>query len=74
MVLHSRGCGRVARRRFKRWGFPSSILLREPHFFIPSRAFRLGPWRTFYSRLFFFSFLRLFAGFPNVNRNFPNMR
>ena len=32
MVLHSRGCGRVARRRFKRWGFPSSILLREPHF------------------------------------------
>ena len=34
MVLHSRGCGRVARRRFKRWGFPSSILLREPHFFL----------------------------------------
>ena len=32
MVLHSRGCGRVARRRFKRWGFPSSILLQEPHF------------------------------------------
>ena len=32
MVLHSRGCGRVARRRFTRWGFPSSILLREPHF------------------------------------------
>ena len=32
MVLHSRGCGRVARRRFKRWWFPSSILLREPHF------------------------------------------
>lgn len=32
MVLHSRGCGRVARRRFKRWGFPSSILLREPLF------------------------------------------
>ena len=22
MVLHSRGCGRVARRRFKRWGLP----------------------------------------------------
>ena len=32
MVLHSRGCGRVARRRFTCWGFPSSILLREPHF------------------------------------------
>ena len=32
MVLHSRGCGRVARRRFKRWGFPSRILLREPLF------------------------------------------
>ena len=25
MVLHSRGCGRVARRRIQRWGFPSSF-------------------------------------------------
>ena len=38
MVLHSRGCGRVARRRFKRWGFPSSILLREPHFLSPNTS------------------------------------
>ena len=33
MVLHSRGCGRVARRRIQRWGFPSSVTLREPPFF-----------------------------------------
>lgn len=32
MVLHSRGCGRVARRRIQRWGFPSSVTLREPLF------------------------------------------
>ena len=32
MVLHSRGCGRVARRRIQRWGFPSSVTLREPFF------------------------------------------
>ena len=34
MVLHSRGCGRVARRRIQRWGFPSSVTLREPPFFV----------------------------------------
>ena len=33
MVLHSRGCGRVARRRIQRRGFPSSVTLREPPFF-----------------------------------------
>ena len=41
MVLHSRGCGRVARRRFTCWGFPSSILLREPHFLYSSCLFCL---------------------------------
>ena len=34
MVLHSRGCGRVARRRIQRRGFPSSVTLREPFFFV----------------------------------------
>ncbi len=35
MVLHSRGCGRVARRRYKTlMGFPWSDTLREPHFFL----------------------------------------
>ena len=34
MVLHSRGCGRVARRRIQRWGFPSSVTLREPPFLV----------------------------------------
>ena len=39
MVLHSRGCGRVARRRIQRWGFPSSVTLREPPFLfvVPAR-------------------------------------
>ena len=32
MVLHSRGCGRVARRRILSSGFPSSVTLREPPF------------------------------------------
>ena len=32
MVLHSRGCGRVARRRFQRWGFPSSLRSGNPFF------------------------------------------
>ena len=34
MVLHSRGCGRVARRRILSSGFPSSVTLREPPFFV----------------------------------------
>ena len=33
MVLHSRGCGRVARRRFTRWGFPSSLRSGNPIFY-----------------------------------------
>ena len=53
MVLHSRGCGRVARRRFTCWasrsslwlpggpffvsGLPVELSLREPPFFIRSR-------------------------------------
>ena len=38
MVLHSRGCGRVARRRFKRWGFPSSLRSGNPFLFVaPAR-------------------------------------
>ena len=34
MVLHSRGCGRVARRRIQRWGFPSSFGSGNPLFFM----------------------------------------
>ena len=38
MVLHSRGCGRVARRRFTRWGFPSSLRSGNPFLFVvPAR-------------------------------------
>ena len=39
MVLHSRGCGRVARRRIQRWGFPSSFGSGNPHFLfvVPAR-------------------------------------
>ena len=39
MVLHSRGCGRVARRRIQRWGFPSSVTLRGPPFLFFFRIF-----------------------------------
>ena len=34
MVLHSRGCGRVARRRILSLGVPVELRLREPPFFI----------------------------------------
>ena len=40
MVLHSRGCGRVARRRIQRWGFPSSFGSGNPHFCFSSGFFR----------------------------------
>ena len=48
MVLHSRGCGRVARRRIQRWGFPSSVTLREPPFCSRTRVFPppIGGFRT----------------------------
>ena len=39
MVLHSRGCGRVARRRIHMLGFPSSVTLREPPFLFFFRIF-----------------------------------
>ena len=68
MVLHSRGCGRVARRRFKRWGFPSSILLREPHFLSPNLLFLLpvlpaDPMRV-PGRVFYFPYFLLPSGTP----------
>ena len=34
MVLHSRGCGRVARRRILSLGVPVELRLREPFFFM----------------------------------------
>ena len=34
MVLHSRGCGRVARRRIHMLGVPVELRLREPPFFV----------------------------------------
>ena len=43
MVLHPRGCGRVARRRFQCWGFPSSVKLREPFFVLPACRLEPGP-------------------------------
>ena len=36
MVLHSRGCGRVARRRIHMLGVPVELRLREPPFFVCS--------------------------------------
>ena len=36
MVLHSRGCGRVARRRILSLGVPVELRLREPPFFVCS--------------------------------------
>ena len=47
MVLHSRGCGRVARRRILSSGFPSSVTLREPPFFIPAHGCFLRPLEVF---------------------------
>ena len=43
MVLHSRGCGRVARRRIQRWGFPSSFGSGNPFFLFVVPACRLEP-------------------------------
>ena len=39
MVLHSRGCGRVARRRILSLGVPVELRLREPPFFCFSSGF-----------------------------------
>ena len=39
MVLHSRGCGRVARRRILSLGVPVELRLREPPFFVFFRIF-----------------------------------
>ena len=58
MVLHLRGCGRVARRRFICWGFPSSIAPGPPFFLYPRPPLPLvsssSPFFPF--SLFFFSF------------------
>ena len=48
MVLHSRGCGRVARRRILSLGVPVELRLREPPFFVflpvfVSRGVRKAP-------------------------------
>ena len=40
MVLHSRGCGRVARRRILSLGVPVELRLREPPFFLFSSGVR----------------------------------
>ena len=40
MVLHSRGCGRVARRRIHMLGVPVELRLREPPFCFSSGFFR----------------------------------
>ena len=45
MVLHSRGCGRVARRRIHMLGVPVELRLREPLFFLFSSGVRF-PWRA----------------------------
>ena len=46
MVLHSRGCGRVARRRIQRWTFWSSPLgdSRKVFFFYSHRVFSSARW------------------------------
>ena len=50
MVLHSRGCGRVARRRILSLGVPVELRLREPPFFVFLPDFS-GPSRTSRQRL-----------------------
>ena len=50
MVLHSRGCGRVARRRILSLGVPVELRLREPLFFVFLPDFS-GPSRTSRQRL-----------------------
>ena len=56
MVLHSRGCGRVARRRIHMLGVPVELRLREPPFLfvVPARrAQRPGnPHFLFFFRIF----------------------
>ena len=42
MVLHSRGCGRVARRRFTCWASRSSLWLPGgPFFYVPWNSHRI---------------------------------
>ena len=78
MVLHSRGCGRVARRRFKRIGPPGRAFgSREAHFHalfpgFPSSLRSGNP--IFYPRIFCSSsrFFRLTpCGFPEGLFYFP---
>ena len=69
MVLHSRGCGRVARRRFKRWGFPSSLRSGNPIFYIPPVffAFRPNPMRVPGRPFFVYSPVLFPACVPHVD-------
>ena len=78
MVLHSRGCGRVARRRFKRWGLPVEPLAPgRPIFHAPFPGFPAGSRSgnpIFYPRIFCSSsrFFRLTpCGFPEGLFYFP---
>ena len=69
MVLHSRGCGRVARRRFTCWGFPSSLRSGNPIFYIPPVffAFRPNPMRVPGRPFFVYSPVLFPACVPHVD-------
>ena len=68
MVLHSRGCGRVARRRFTCWASRSSLWLPGgPFFMLSFRASRRASLREPPFFIFLLSFLpsgRIPCGFP----------
>ena len=54
MVLHSRGCGRVARRRIHMLGVPVELRLREPPFFVCCAGQPAGAPHPGAGRLFLF--------------------
>ena len=64
MVLHSRGCGRVARRRIQRWGFPSSFGSGNPLFLFVVPARRPEPIARGVGRLVLFPVGSVCFGLP----------
>ena len=64
MVLHSRGCGRVARRRILSLGVPVELRLREPPFFVCCAGQPTGVPHPRAGRLFLFPVGSVCFGLP----------
>ena len=64
MVLHSRGCGRVARRRILSLGVPVELRLREPPFFVCCAGQPAGARCPRSGRLFLFPVGSVCFGLP----------